>query len=163
MRHRFLAPLGGIGLALALVGTAQAHEGAGGNVGIGVAVGAPTALSLEVAPTPSTGLELAVGRWALAENDVYGHLVFKGNFAHLTYGPTVVVPVYIGLGGFLRERGPQSSTDFGARFPLGVNFDFTRTPIQIFAEVALEATLVSDLEPRPPLEVGGFAGVRVWF
>jgi hypothetical protein len=140
---------------------AYAHEGAGGNLGIGVGIGAPTALSIEVAPTPGSAFELAVGMTRVDQDDGYVHLVFKQDVVRLAQGPTVIVPIYVGLGGFMRDfmGGPA---DLGARFPFGVNFDFTRAPIQVFAEGALEATLVSDTNAGR-LGLGAFAGARVWF
>jgi hypothetical protein len=163
IRSSMPAVLAGVVAAFALVSTASAHEGAGGNVGVGFGVGAPTALSVEVAPTPHSGLEFALGIRAFDTDDLYMHLVFKQNFLHLAYGPTVVVPVYLGGGGFLRQHNPDGPMDLGVRFPLGVNFDFTRTPVQIFAEGALEVTLASDVHPDHPVGLGGFAGARVWF
>ncbi|HKA90325.1 MAG TPA: hypothetical protein VKE22_21835 [Haliangiales bacterium] len=155
--------IGGIILALAAAGTAQAHEGAGGNLAVGVGVGVPTALSLEVAPTPFTAFELALGVRTFDTDDLYAHLVFKGDIVRLVRGPDVIVPVYVGAGGFIRNHRASDITDAGARVPLGVNFDFTRVPLQIFAELALEATFVSDAPIDHPLALVGMAGARVWF
>ncbi len=163
MQRWFRNVLGGIVLALAAAGAAHAHEGAGGNMAVGVGVGVPTALSLEVAPTPFTAFELALGLRTFDTDDLYAHLVFKGDIARLANGPTVIVPVYVGAGGFIRDHGPQDITDVGARIPLGVNFDFTRAPVQIFAEMALEATFASDAPIDHPLALTGMAGARVWF
>ena len=57
----------------------------------------------------------------------------------------------------------HGDTDWGARFPLGVNFDFRRTPVQLFAEAAVQAVLVSDVGRDHPVDLNGFGGVRVWF
>jgi len=163
MKGRLWAGLGGVTLALALAGTAHAHEGAGGNFAVGLGVGVPTGLSIEAAPTPWTALELAIGLRDIDRDDLYGHLTFKADVVRLARGYTVIVPIYLGAGGFLWDRGPGLGTDAGVRFPLGVNFDFTRTPMQLFLEGALEVTLASNVEPHPPVGVTGFGGVRVWF
>jgi hypothetical protein len=145
---------------IALTRPAAAHEGAGGNVGIGVGLGAPTALSLELAPVPWTSFELAIGMPWVAEGNMYGHLVYKLNVVRLVTGRPVVVPLYIGAGAFVHDHG---QTDWGLRAPLGVDFDFTRVPVQLFAEVALEAVLASDGHVNDPISLAGFGGVRVWF
>src|SRR5262245_41232407 len=119
----------------ALAAPAQAHEGAGGNFGVGVGIGSPTALSLEVSPVPWSSFELALGMFALDEDNMYAHLVYKLNVVHLSNGPTVRVPIYLGLGAFVHDHG---AADWGARFPLGVNFDFSRVPVQLFAEAAVK-------------------------
>lgn len=154
MRIRILTVL------LALAGTAAAHEGAGGNVGVGVGIGAPTALSIEVAPVPWSAFELALGLPTISEDNMYAHLVYKLDFATLAASRTVVVPLYIGAGAFVHEHG---WTDWGARFPLGVNFDFQRAPVQLFAEAALQAVLVTENGHDRPIDLAGFGGVRFWF
>jgi hypothetical protein len=143
--------------------TAFAHEGAGGDVGIGVGVGAPTALSLEIAPRPSSAFELALGLPIFTPDELYAHLVFKQDFVRLAHGPTVVVPLYLGVGAFVRENDPMGVHEGGARVPLGVNFDFTRAAVQIFAEGALDVTLASNVDTPHPVGVDGMAGARIWF
>jgi hypothetical protein len=132
-------------------------------VGLGVGIGAPTALSLEIAPRPSSAFELALGLPVFLPDELYAHVVFKQDFVRLAQGPTVVVPVYLGIGGFVRENDPMGVRAGGARMPLGLNFDFTRAPVQIFAEGALELTLASNVDPPHPVGVDGMAGARVWF
>jgi hypothetical protein len=151
---------------------ASAHEGAGGNLGIGLGVGAPTGLSLEVSTARTSALELAIGVDTFDESGGYAHLVWKQNLARLTTGPTVVVPLYVGVGGFLfdQDRGFDDDVDLGVRLPIGVNFDFQRAPLQIFTELALNFGLldVGDEEPAEDdddtwIGVGGYLGARVWF
>ena len=163
MQRRLRAWLVGMALVTAFAGAAQAHEGSGGNLAVGLGVGVPTGVSLEAAPTPWTAFELAVGFRDINQDDLYGHLTFKADIVRLVRSYSVIVPLYLGVGGFLWDRGPGLGNDAGIRFPLGVNFDFTRTPLQLFAEAALEVTLVSDFDPKPPVGVTGFGGIRVWF
>ena len=145
MKRRLRAGLGGITLALALAGAAHAHEGAGGNFAVGLGVG------------------VAIGLRDIDRDDLYGHLTLKADVVRLARGSSVIVPIYLGAGAFLWDRGPGFGTDVGVRFPLGLNFDFTRSPMQLFLEGALEVTLASNIEPNPPVGVTGFGGVRVWF
>jgi hypothetical protein len=145
--------------ALALPSAATAHEGTGGNLGLGVGVGSPTALSIALAPVPWSAFELAIGLPALDEGNTYAHLVYEVDALRLASGPSVIVPLYLGAGGFVRDVG---YTDFGARIPLGVSFNFERAPIQIFAEAALEAVLASDVSHDHPLALDGYVGARFW-
>jgi hypothetical protein len=153
-----LALLAGLGLFLAPASVA-AHEGNGGNVGVGLGIGSPTAFTLAVAPVPWSAFELSLGLPAINEGDTYAHLVYDLNVVRLAQGPSVVVPVYLGLGGYVRDRG---YTDGGARFPAGVNFDFQRVPLQLFAEAALEVTVASDVYVGHPVSLVGFGGARFW-
>ena len=157
MNPRILGVLGALSF---LVGTATAHEGPGGNVGVGAGIGAPTAISLEVAPVPWSAFELALGMPTINEDNVYAHLVYKLDIVTLAYSRSVVVPLYLGAGAFVHDHG---YTDWGARLPLGVNFDFQRTPVQLFAEAALEAVLVTEDGHGHPVDLAGFGGVRFWF
>jgi hypothetical protein len=145
--------------ALALPPTAAAHEGTGGNLGLGVGIGTPTAFSIALAPVPWSAFELAIGLPAFDQGNTYAHMVYEVDVVRLANGPTVVVPLYLGLGGFIRDEG---YTDLGARFPLGVSFNFTRAPFQIFAEAALEAVLASDVANHHPIALDGFVGARFW-
>jgi hypothetical protein len=145
--------------ALALPPTATAHEGTGGNFGVGVGVGTPTALSIALAPVPWSAFELAIGLPALDQGNTYAHLVYELDVVRLADTPSVIIPLYLGAGGFVRDVG---YTDFGARLPLGVSFNFQRAPFQIFAEAALEAVLVSDITNHHPVALDGFVGARIW-
>jgi hypothetical protein len=145
--------------ALALPTAATAHEGAGGDLGLGIGVGTPTALSIALAPVPWSAFELAIGLPALDQGNSYAHLVYELDVVRLASGPSVIVPIYVGFGGFVRDVG---YTDFGARFPLGVTFNFTRAPFQIYAEAALEAVLASDIANHHPVGLDGVVGARLW-
>jgi hypothetical protein len=159
MKQRVFASLI-IGLALALgAASARAHEGQGGNFGMGAGIGSPTALSLEASPVPWSAFELALGWRGLDQDHLYGHLTYKVDVVRLADGPTVIVPIYLGLGAFGENN---ATSDWGARFPLGVNFDFRHSPVQLFAEAALEVVVVSDVKDRHPVSAGGFGGIRVW-
>jgi hypothetical protein len=144
---------------LAAARSAQAHEGAGGPLAVGVGIGAPTALSIELAPVPWTSFEFAIGTPLLNEQDVYAHLVYKVDVLRIAEGPSIVVPLYLGGGGFYRST---DRIDWGMRLPVGLNFDFRRVPIQLFGEGAFELVIASNKTPAPAAGIGGFAGIRFW-
>jgi hypothetical protein len=157
-------------LALALVAgprIASAHDGAGGNLGVGLGVGAPTGLSIEIASQPLSTFEIAIGVDAFHGTDGYAHLVFKQGFVELANGATVAVPVYLGVGPFMADRRDDrfgSNFDVGVRVPLGLDFDFKRAPLQLFAEIALDVPLFAvNAGADTSASVGGYGGVRLWF
>jgi hypothetical protein len=152
---------------LAAPRAAVAHQGAGGNLGLGIGVGAPTGLSLEVGAGTWSSFELALGLDVFESSGGYGHLVYKASLANLATGPTVRVPIYLGIGGYVydHDRSINDNAELGLRVPFGVNFDFQRSPLQLFAEIALGIPLRDARDEayvRDPW-VAGYAGFRLWF
>jgi hypothetical protein len=152
---------------LAMPRSASAHQGPGGNLGLGIGVGAPTGLSLEVSAGWWSSFELALGLDVFESSGGYGHLVYKASLATLATGPTVRVPIYLGVGGYVydHDRSINDNAEVGLRVPFGINFDFQRSPLQLFAEIALGIPLrdaQDDRYVRDPW-VAGYAGFRLWF
>jgi hypothetical protein len=145
---------------------ASAHPGAG-NLGIGLGLGAPTGVSLEVGAGAWSSFELGLGLDLFDERGGYGHLVYKASIADLARGPTVRVPLYLGVGAYLydHERSFEDDTELGVRIPIGVNFDFQRSPLQFFAELALGIPLddADNDEYERDTWLGGYVGFRLWF
>jgi hypothetical protein len=163
----FLGLGAALATSLAAIPVAAAHDGAGGPVGIGVGLGSPTTLSIDMAATPFSSVELALGMATLDGDGSYGHLVFKSSLVRLVRNPSVSLPLYLGAGGFLLDHDHDlggSDLDIGLRVPVGLDIDLQRAPVQFFGEVALDATLVTvDHDDDDDLAVDGTAGVRVWF
>jgi hypothetical protein len=152
---------------LAAPRVASAHQGAGGNLGLGIGVGAPTGISLEVGAGWWSSFELALGLDVFESSGGYGHLVYKVNLTNLATGPTVRVPIYLGIGGYVydHDRSINDNAELGLRIPFGVNFDFQRSPLQLFAEIALGIPLRDahdEAYARDPW-VAGYGGFRLWF
>jgi hypothetical protein len=87
----------------------------------------------------------------------------------LTQEEKFVLPAYLGLGVRLldADRGRDAS-DFhvGLRAVIGIDFDFTTIPIDVFVEVAGVGDYVfsdDDQEKGFGLDLNGGAGVRYWF
>ena len=159
--------LGSLLLLLAAPRSASAHTGPGGNLGLGLGLGTPTGLSLEVGAGAWSSFELAIGLDAFDDAGGYGHLVYKAALGQLATGPTVRVPIYLGVGAYLydHERSFADDAEIGVRVPLGVNFDFQRSPLQLFAEVALGIPLrdAGNDDFERDVWVGGYGGIRLWF
>jgi hypothetical protein len=152
---------------LAVPRVASAHQGAGGNLGLGIGIGAPTGISLEVGAGWWSSFELALGLDVFESSGGYGHLVYKASVATLASGPTVRVPLYLGIGGYVydHDRSINDNAELGLRVPIGINFDFQRSPLQLFAEIAIGIPLRDahdEAYVRDPW-VAGYAGFRLWF
>ena len=136
-----------------------------GHVSLGVGVGSPTGLSLGIKASPRSAFEAALGVDTFDNRGGYFHLVYKRELVRLSSGPTARIPMYVGIGGYIFDvdRGFDDDLDIGVRVPLGVNFDFVRSPIQLFVEAALGIDVVGTGErDRRDLWVGLYAGIRFW-
>jgi hypothetical protein len=69
--------------------------------------------------------------------------------------PSLHVPFYVGLGGFLQPDA------LGVRAPLGMAFQLQDTPLEIFAQTGLEAILLDSNSSEPSLGVSGALGLRI--
>ena len=63
--------------------------------------------------------------------------------------------LYYGIGGRVIF---QDDPRFGARIPIGLDYQFTSAPIDIF----LELVPILDLAPSTNFNLGGGIGVRFW-
>jgi hypothetical protein len=131
-------------------------------------VGAPSGITVEVGAGAWSSLELAIGLDAFDSVDGgYGHLVYKADVATLAAGPTVRVPLYLGAGAYVydHDREFNDNSEIGLRVPLGIDFDFQRSPLQLFAEIALGVPLrdAHDENYDRDAWVAGYAGFRLWF
>jgi len=133
----FLASLFACALAAAPANAQPPPEK--GVFGVGLIVGEPTGVSAKYYLTDDAALDFAiggafVGRGFQVHGDYLWHpwvLEQKDSFA---------LPVYLGVGGRILdhngENGEEDHVRLGVRGPVGILFDFTRVPLDIFAEVA---------------------------
>jgi hypothetical protein len=160
-------------LALMLLEPAEvrAHPWGGRTIGVGVVLGEPTGLTLDVKTSHWSSLELDVGLGTFDDGDFdddYVHMEFLVRPFWLTHTRSLAIPFYLGVGAFYLEHGRDPDGEdghLGARFPLGLAFEF-RPPVQIFFELGLRLHLVDiDHDDRHDhdLDVGGAIGFRVYF
>lgn len=67
------------------------------------------------------------------------------------------LPVYFGIGGTWRLT--KDENQYGARFPVGLNYLFARVPMDLFVEVAP----IVNLAPRPHFRLNAGIGTRFFF
>jgi hypothetical protein len=129
---------------------AFAHDG----LGVGIVTGDTHGITLKIPTVGDSAVDVAAGvdlfvDQARLRADWLQPIVILGN-------GDLVVPLYIGLGGFVEP------TDLGIRAPIGAAFQIQRTPIEIFAQTSLEATVVDQNNNSPDLGINGALGIRFY-
>jgi hypothetical protein len=166
---------------LFLCATASADSAAqAGTVGVGMQLGLPPALSVQVQLPDEHAIELAVrppitGRLALFEpaysaSEGYDELLWLR--ARWLTSPGALVSVegdrgaelrwYTGVGGIAWFETASPNLWGGPSAPLGLSFEPTATPLQLWADVDLRLETDLDAWQEASLQLGCSAGAR-WF
>jgi hypothetical protein len=124
------------------------------SLGVGVVAGDTNGITLKIPAVGSSTVDLSAGVDGGADEarfraDWQQPILVIGN-------SNLVVPLYVGVGGFVE------SNDVGVRAPFGAAFQLQRTPVEIFAQTGLEAALVSNNNNNGNLGVSAAVGVRVY-
>jgi hypothetical protein len=158
-------------LALALVASAgrAAAQQAGaekGVFGIGLIVGEPTGVSAKYYLGNDTAVDAAIGA-AILGRGIQVHADFLWHPWILDRKESFVLPVYFGVGVRVLNHDSGGSSDdhvrIGLRVPVGILFDFTSIPLDVFAEVAAIADYRTAGEHVFGIDINGGAGVRYYF
>ena len=157
-----------IALALAaLMGEAAAETGDTdkGVFGVGLIIGEPTGVSAKYYLGNDTAVDGAIG-FAPIGNGVQVHADFLWHPWILEQQESFVLPLYIGIGGRVLDRNGRGDDEdhirIGARGVVGILFDFTSVPIDVFAELAG----IVDLRTKGDavgVDINAGAGVRYYF
>jgi hypothetical protein len=111
-----------------------------GVLGAGLIVGEPTGVSGKYYLTDDRAIDLAIGG-AVVGRGLQVHGDFLWHPWVLDQEPSFALPLYLGIGGRILNHNAGGSDDedhvrIGVRAPVGILFDFTRVPLDVFAEVA---------------------------
>jgi hypothetical protein len=137
-----------------------------GVFGIGLIVGEPTGVSGKYYLGNDTAVDGAVGA-AFLGRGVQAHVDLLWHPWVLDQKEAFALPVY--LGGGLRLLNHNASGDdedhvrIGLRVPVGILFDFTRIPLDVFAEIAGVLDYRTAGDASFGLDVNGGAGARYYF
>lgn len=139
-------------IAVVLIsGMTQAHE-----FGMGAIMGDPTGLNAKVWTGYSTAVDFAAA-WSIDSRNSFN---FHMDYLFHDYGVFNVtkgkLPLYYGIGGRFRDA---ADSHVGVRFPIGVNYLFARSPLDVFFEVAP----VMDLTPKTDFDLDAGIGMRFYF
>jgi hypothetical protein len=125
--------------------------------GIGIIIGEPTGVSGKLWLGGDNALDMAAA-WSfkgdgsiLLQADYVWH---KFNLINVSSGK---LPLYFGIGG--RVIFESNDTYIGARVPVGLDYIFSGTPLDIFVEIVA----ILDLVPSTDFDIGGGLGIRFWF
>lgn len=142
-----LVPLPALFLTAALAASAPGRAAAEpppekGVFGAGLIVGEPTGVSGKYYLADDTAIDAAIGG-AVVGRGIQIHGDYLWHPWILDQKESFALPVYVGVGArILNHDGGGDEEDhvrIGVRGPVGVLFDFTRIPLDVFGEVALVA------------------------
>jgi hypothetical protein len=144
-------------LALGMMAApARAERGA---FGAGIIVGRPTGITGEYELSDSTAIDMAIGLDLFGGRHFYVHADFLFILPDLLGGGSVGLSPYLGPGVYLADVGGNDRLGLGLHAPFGLSLDFTRAPLQLFAELSLDMSLVPDVD----VGVAGAGGFRYYF
>ncbi|HYU16458.1 MAG TPA: hypothetical protein VEL05_10310 [Candidatus Acidoferrum sp.] len=144
---------------------ASAQPAAKGVLGAGLIVGEPTGVSGKYYLGDDTAVDLAIGG-AIVGRGIQVHADYLWHPWVLEQKDSFALPVFVGVGGMiLNHHGSGAEDDhvrLGVRGPAGILFDFTRVPLDVFAEIAL----VLDFRTKGDavgLDINAGIGARYYF
>jgi len=124
--------------------------------GLGVILGEPTGLSAKLWTSRTSALDGAVA-WSFGRESAFhlhgDFLVHHFNWIKVSEGK---LPVYYGIGGRLKLEVERL---LGVRFPLGLNYQFAKAPLDIFIEIVP----ILELIPATDFNMNGAIGIRFFF
>lgn len=125
--------------------------------GVGIMFGEPSGISFKGWLAERSAIDGGVG-WSFVNNgSVHIHADY---LYHFNVFGSANVPVYLGVGGRIKMKNTGHNTDtrIGVRVPVGISYQFTEAPIDIFVEVAP----LLDLNPKTEGSVNGAVGIRYY-
>ena len=116
---------------------AAAQPAEKGVLGVGLIVGEPTGVSAKYYLSDDRAIDMAVGG-AIVGRGIQAHADFLWHPWILEQKESFALPLYLGVGGRILDHngGGDDDVHIGVRAPVGVLFDFTRVPLDVFGEVA---------------------------
>lgn len=129
--------------------------------GLGIIVGEPTGVSFKGWLDNKSAVDGAVAWSFINKGSFHVHVDYLRH-VNLETTPTGEFNFHYGIGGRLKAKNnddANSDSRFGARIPLGLDYNFSTEPIEIFVEVAP----VLDFTPKTDASFNGALGVRFYF
>jgi hypothetical protein len=133
----------------------------GGDFGLGLSLGDPTGVNGKYYLSSHTAV---VGGMGFGIGDIEGfqlHGDFVWHPVQLMSNAHMLLSVYVGAGAAMVIGDGPNNDDFGfgVRAPIGVNFAFTRLPMDAFFEFAPGGEFIAD----PGFRLDVAAGARYYF
>lgn len=125
------------------------------NFGIGIILGEPSGLSAKLYTGSTNAIDFAAA-WSFEGS---GHMLLQADYvwhSSLTRASSGELMLYYGIGGRIVFSDDPL---VGARIPIGLDYQFSSAPIDIFVEIVP----ILDLIPSTDFDFGGGVGIRFWF
>jgi hypothetical protein len=130
--------------------------------GLGIIVGEPTGVSFKGWLDNKSAVDGAVA-WSFLNNGSFHVHVDYLRHVNIESTPSGEFNFHYGIGGRLKAKNNNNNNSedarFGARIPLGLDYNFSSEPIELFLEVAP----VLDFTPKTDASFNGALGVRFYF
>lgn len=146
--------------ALALSIVSLPVNGQTNGVGVGITVGEPTGLTTKIWFSEHNALAGAVA-WSFRDG---GSLQLQGDYLiHYELTGDIQQDIrgraffHYGIGGRLRDDAADNR--MSVRVPLGVTYAFGKSPLDFYFEIVP----MLDVSPETAFDLGGAAGVRLYF
>jgi len=128
------------------------------DIGLGIFVGEPFGVDLKLGMGARSGLDILLGASSYRRGRTdYGHVTYLVT-PFIGHGDSVLVPLRLGIGGAVYAL-VDGDAFFSIRAPFEVGLRFRRTPLEIYAEIALQILFIND----PDLDLQGGVGLRFFF
>lgn len=124
-------------------------------LGAGIIIGEPTGLSAKSWISSHDAIDAGVA-WSMTNGWFHIHADYLRHVFELIPVEHGQLPLYFGLGARL-GFGPDFQ--IGARVPIGLDYMFDGTPLDVFIEIVPGLTIIPDTK----FDMGGGIGVRYWF
>jgi hypothetical protein len=153
------------------VAAPRAARAEGGPFGIGLIVGSPTGLSMKYYLGESgQAIDAAIGAAFVGAGGIQVHADYLWHPLMLTEDAAFKLPLHVGVGVRVldhdRGRDGPNNVHVGVRAPIGLTFDFTQIPIDVFIEAALVLDFhgdEGDSNDHFNLDLNAGVGVRYYF
>jgi hypothetical protein len=132
------------------------------NIGLGIMLGEPTGLSFKLWTSQTTAID-AGAAWSFVNGhyfQIHGDFLLH-NF-NLFKVETGRMSLYYGAGARLKFGSSDtdgSDTTLSLRVPIGLAYEFDKTPVELFIEVVP----MLDLIPSTEVQMAGAVGFRYYF
>lgn len=128
-------------------------------LGVGVMVGIPASVSLKFLMTDTLAVDLGAGAYVAYRDRTgfHGHADLLWHPFVAVEGETFLAPLYVGLGARLLA---YDFTHVGIRVPVGISFDFSEKPFEVFLEGAFIYDVSMPAEATGAVDINAVVGVR---
>lgn len=159
------------GVVMATIPTAEARPRprrgstfeANKTFGLGVMFGAPTGLSGKYFVGSDTAIDFGIGAYYRyrGRDGLHIHADFLWHPVNLVKAEPFWLPLYFGIGGRFFDH--DTHTHVGVRVPIGIAFDFTNVPLDVFFELAFVLDFLIDDNDNLDADLAPALGLRYYF